>query len=240
MSGGFTRWLLVSQSRLSQPPAAWWHQAASRWYTNVHKTEYLQGQSPEPRVREYFYYVDHQGMLFLDDAKIKNFTSCFKDKKFLQFFFSRLRFNETNKYPEFPFLSLCGRERNYLRCDDLPLVFTNLVMKDIPLGLEEHLAYNHAGEAMSHQFQPSELCMQVETGRVYHPAPEHVGGVGLVRSQLSIQLSAHFIFNNSEQQPPTHISWKGRQVELSQNLVPVLQNLEQVRHYSLGLMNDET
>lgn len=28
-----------------------------------HYVEYVQGQSPEPRVREYFYYIDHQGMV---------------------------------------------------------------------------------------------------------------------------------------------------------------------------------
>lgn len=26
-------------------------------------TTYVQGQSPEPRMREYFYYIDHQGMV---------------------------------------------------------------------------------------------------------------------------------------------------------------------------------
>lgn len=39
---------------------------------------YEQGQSPEKGIREYFYFIDHQGQLFLDDAKMKNFTSCFK------------------------------------------------------------------------------------------------------------------------------------------------------------------
>ncbi|GIX82396.1 hypothetical protein CEXT_351071 [Caerostris extrusa] len=34
---------------------------------------YIQGQSPEPNIREYFYFIDHQGMLFLDDSKMKNF-----------------------------------------------------------------------------------------------------------------------------------------------------------------------
>jgi hypothetical protein len=72
--------------------------------TNV---TYIQGQSPEPRIREYFYYIDHQGQvnvlhkkiqlnselfrcsdqltkllflpqLFLDDTKVKNFVTCFK------------------------------------------------------------------------------------------------------------------------------------------------------------------
>uniref|UniRef100_A0ABI7VSJ7 Uncharacterized protein n=1 Tax=Felis catus TaxID=9685 RepID=A0ABI7VSJ7_FELCA len=39
---------------------------------------YTQGQTPEPQTREYFYYVDHQGQLFLDDSKMKNFITCFK------------------------------------------------------------------------------------------------------------------------------------------------------------------
>jgi len=26
-------------------------------------SEYVQGQEPEPRIREYFYYIDHQGMV---------------------------------------------------------------------------------------------------------------------------------------------------------------------------------
>ena len=67
---------------------------------------YVQGQYPKSGGREYFYYIDHQGMvglwilvlrrlvdyifiqicsviflsvqLFLDDSPMKNFTSCFK------------------------------------------------------------------------------------------------------------------------------------------------------------------
>ena len=36
---------------------------------------YVQGQSPERGIREYFYYVDHQGMLYLDDTRMKNSLS---------------------------------------------------------------------------------------------------------------------------------------------------------------------
>ncbi|KAL5263047.1 hypothetical protein ACHWQZ_G008444 [Mnemiopsis leidyi] len=39
---------------------------------------YMQGQLANNE-RQYFYFIDHQGMLFLDDARMKNFTSCFKD-----------------------------------------------------------------------------------------------------------------------------------------------------------------
>lgn len=121
---------------------------------------YVQGQSPEPKIREYFYYIDHEGMvmlniklrvgipglniifkpllkyymydkLFLDDARIKNFTSCFKDKQFLVFFFKRLKRNDTNRYQnEFPYLSICGRERNFIRCDDFPIVFKEILAED--------------------------------------------------------------------------------------------------------------
>lgn len=211
----------------------------SRWLSDVNTVNYVQGQSPSPRTREYFYYIDHQGMLFLDDARMKNFTSCFKEKKFLQFFFNRVRINETDRYPEFPFVSLCGRERNYIRCDDLPLVFTHLIEKETSSNTpEEHLSFGNAGDLMTLIFEPSELLMEIETGRVYHPGPEKIGGVGLVRSQLSIQLSPYFTFNNGETEPPTHICWRGEDIRLSQNLVPVLKDLDEIRKYSLGLVSE--
>lgn len=71
-------------------------------------SSYTQGQSPEARIREYFYYIDHQGQvhhwlndynvyfvvilvimvyfslvkLFLDDTKVKNFVTCFKGTRY--------------------------------------------------------------------------------------------------------------------------------------------------------------
>src|SRR5687768_15509398 len=114
---------------------------------------------------------------------MKNFTSCFKEKKFLQFFFARIRRNDYKRFETtFPWVSLCGRERNYIRCDDLPAVFTQIVTIDG----EERLCYGHAGETQSVPFVPSEVCMVSETGRVYHPAKDAHGGVGLIKSSLAI------------------------------------------------------
>lgn len=31
--------------------------------SSLQKVEYEQGQSPEPKIREYFYYIDHEGMV---------------------------------------------------------------------------------------------------------------------------------------------------------------------------------
>ncbi|CAK1549877.1 unnamed protein product [Leptosia nina] len=174
---------------------------------------YVQGQEPEPRIREYFYYIDHQGMLFLDDSKMKNFTSCFKEKKFLEFFFKRIRTNNTGRYQEeFPFLSLCGRERNFIRCDDVPIVFTHIIKRDA----KDVLTYGYVGEALAFDFVPNKIYMLPDSGRVYHPADDKYGGVGLIRSKLSIELSKNFTFGNGESNPPTNFLWNKKSYELDQ------------------------
>ncbi|CAM4686764.1 unnamed protein product [Leuciscus chuanchicus] len=181
-------------------------------------SSYTQGQSPEARIREYFYYIDHQGQLFLDDTKVKNFVTCFKDQRFLVFFFNRLKLNESGRYQQdFPFLSLCGRERNFVRCDDQPIVFTHLLSE---AGLEDRLSYCGGGAKLTVPFQPESLFMQPVSGRLYHPGPERGGGVGLVRSALAIDLSAHFEFAAGQESSgqPTHFMWAGRRHTLTNEL----------------------
>ena len=39
---------------------------------------YIQGQSPETKVREYFYYIDHQGMVRANQLSINTILSCFQ------------------------------------------------------------------------------------------------------------------------------------------------------------------
>ncbi|XP_067871832.1 UPF0598 protein C8orf82 homolog [Heterodontus francisci] len=186
---------------------------------------YSQGQSPEPRIREYFYYIDHQGQLFLDDTKVKNFITCFKDKQFLVFFFKQLRKNSTGRYQEFPYVSLCGRERNYVRCDDLPVVFTHLIKGEGPEG--ELLSYCGGGDKLSMRFEPERLFMP-ENGRVYHPAPERSGSIGLVKSSLAFELSAHFEYSDGgpESGPPSHFHWNGQRYRLTNELSSFIQTKE--------------
>lgn len=127
---------------------------------NVRNVHYVQGQYFGPH-REYFYYIDHQGMLFLDDARMKNFTSCFKEIKFLKFFFTMLRMNTSDRYKdEFKYLSLCGKERNYVRCDDQPIVFTHVFEKDD----KEMFSYGHAKDLLYEPFQPEKLCVSPNSG----------------------------------------------------------------------------
>lgn len=73
------------------------------------------------------------------------------DKKFLAFFFKHLRKNNTGRYTDdFPFLSICGVERNFIRCDDLPLVFTKVIQKhNVETGAEEDwFSYAHADDLL--------------------------------------------------------------------------------------------
>ncbi|KAL9920107.1 UPF0598 protein CG30010 isoform 1-T1 [Glossina fuscipes fuscipes] len=183
---------------------------------------YVQGQEPEPKIREYFYYIDHEGMLFLDDAKMKNFTSCFKEQQFLKFFFTRVKLNDTERYKsEFPYLSLCGRERNFIRCDDTPVVFTHIV------GEDDRIVYNHGEKVLITDFQPHKIYMNPDTGRVYHPAWPKVGNIGLIRSKLSIELSKHFEFAEGEHKGPSHIRWKGEKLKLENEWV------DQTQRYGL-------
>ncbi|KAE8294620.1 UPF0598 protein C8orf82-like protein [Larimichthys crocea] len=195
---------------------------------------YIQGQSPEPRIREYFYYIDHQGQLFLDDTKVKNFVTCFKDKQFLVFFFSRLKSNQSGRYEEdFPFLSLCGRERNFLRCDDRPVVFTHLLQS--PAGLkgvmegQELLSYCGGAEKLCVPFRPEALYMHPVSGRVYHPCSERGGGVGLIRSALAIELSPFFVYAPEDGQSgqPTHFLWGGHKHKLTNELAGSLPTVEE-------------
>ena len=152
-------------------------------------------------------------------------VSLLTDQKFLVFFFSRLRRNEMGRYQDhFPFLSLCGRERNFLRCDDRPLVFTHLLQGSTGVeGSEsspELLSFCGGEDKLSAPFQPASIYMHPGSGRVYHPCPERLGGVGLIRSALAIELSPFFIYPPGESQSgqPTHFLWAGQQHVLTNEL----------------------
>lgn len=56
---------------------------------------YTQGEEIGNKRRCYFYFVDHNGYLFLDDVRMRNFTSCYKDPEFLEFFYTRIRQTRT-------------------------------------------------------------------------------------------------------------------------------------------------
>ncbi|XP_053106812.1 UPF0598 protein C8orf82 homolog isoform X4 [Hemicordylus capensis] len=163
--------------------------------------------------------------LFLDDAKVKNFITCFKDKQFLAFFFKQLKLNQSGRYQDsFPYLSPCGREHNYLRCDDRPIVFTHLLQGAAG---EEVLSYCGGAERLVVPFQPEKLVMLPENGRVYHPGPAKAGGVGLVKSALAFELSPCFEYELGPTHPPTHFCWRDKRHTLTNELLQCIQDKDE-------------
>lgn len=75
--------------------------------------------------RSYFYDVDVHGQLFLSTAKHRNVATAYRDPRFLDTFFARLRRNATLETEEakdaraggFEFVSECMGEINYVRPD---------------------------------------------------------------------------------------------------------------------------
>ncbi|ESN97042.1 hypothetical protein HELRODRAFT_85834 [Helobdella robusta] len=170
---------------------------------SVRRFHYVQGQISLSNVREYFYYIDHRGQLFLDDAKIKNFTTCFKDKKFLKFFYTHLKLNVAGKYGKlFPFISPCGPEMNFIRCNSLPIVYNKIISQTADLSSDLLL---YAGEQLSQSFVPSKLFVESVSGRLYHPGPNICGGVGLVASDLAQEISDKFIFESLKGNSQAHM-----------------------------------
>lgn len=83
-------------------------------------------------------------------------------------------------------------------------------------------------------FEPGKIFMNPVSGRVYHPGPEVSGGVGLIHTKLSIELSNSFIFDNGQSSPPTDIMWRGDRIPLTYELGGTLESLNHLRKFSLG------
>ena len=110
------------------------------------------------------------------------------------------------------------------RCDDVPIVFTHLMTQN---GTSESylLSCNNTGGKVTVPFQPEKLCMLPESLRVYHPASNKVGGIGLVKSKLAIELSQYFEYDATENNhdefltPPNYFIWKGTKYKLTNELL---------------------
>lgn len=143
--------------------------------------------------RKYFYYLDMKGKLFLEETKFKNYTTCFKDVNFLNFFFKHLQSNPFHEFRDkYPFMSKCMGEFNFLYSEDTPIVYFDLK--------NENLIY---GGNLQHNFEPLKLALNKSNYRIYYPAK--FGSYGLLTSDLMFQLNiqidddeAKFIYKDKE------------------------------------------
>ncbi|KAK1120887.1 hypothetical protein AOXY_G38744 [Acipenser oxyrinchus oxyrinchus] len=151
--------------------------------------------------------------LFLDDSKVKNFISCFKDKQFLVFFFSPLWRNESGRHQDsFPFLSLCGRERNFVRATTGQWCSLSSWGEREGEGVQS-CCHTAEEPLLVVPFCPTALYTLPGNGRLS-------GSVGLVRSTFAIELSSRFEYRHGQEHisQPTHLNWVGSQHQLTNEL----------------------
>lgn len=135
---------------------------------------------------------------------------------------------------EFPYVSLCGIERNFIRCDDVPIVFTHIVPNNSePSNNQQPFNLVIAYSDLLYPFIPESLYMLPESisdvnegdeeedilkhgGRIYHQADDRFGGYGLIRSTLAQEIGNYFTLD--EKRLPVAFKWKGESYQLSNQL----------------------
>ena len=131
-------------------------------------------------------------------------------------------------------MSMCGIERNFIRSDDVPIVFTHIVpnqSSDTTHPFNLVIAYSD----LVYPFIPESLYMLPESvsketveleegesflkhgGRIYHKADDRFGGFGLIRSTLAQEIGNNFVLDQNRL--PIMFKWKdNRTYRLSNEL----------------------
>ena len=174
-----------------------------------------------------------------------------KNDKFLDFLYSRIRHTSQkerillSKIPtdprnnhgcnghhdcanDYPYVSLCGGEINYIRPADSAIVFHTLTT-------DGRLVF---GGNLSQPFRPTLLAISPMTGRIYHRlvAPERVTPLhnemegpmyGLVRSAIAVSLSDKLSLSDdgmvyTEEGETCTVGWLPKEAEPGPWAVPVL------------------
>ena len=137
----------------------------------------------------------------MEDAFPKNIATSIKDERFLDFFFRRVKpVDEKMKkvlkqrqipVDDYPYVSPCGKELNFIRPADLPVVFHTLL---------DGGTLVYAG-ALQQAFDWRHLAVSRTTGRIYHSFGDETKTAipyGLIRSQLAVSLAEHMEVTEDE------------------------------------------
>ena len=147
--------------------------------------------------------------ILTEDTLPKNIATSIKNVDFLDLFFRRIQrvstkqriiLQQLNVEEDYPFVSPCGPELNFVRPADLPIVFHGLHKNDDD---ETVLVF---GGSLVQPFHPDKLALSPTTGRLYHEligtcddvdkrvrlTPLHASNqieYGLIRSSVAVSLS---------------------------------------------------
>ncbi|KAH9597065.1 Protein of unknown function DUF4505 [Trypanosoma melophagium] len=128
----------------------------------------------------------------------------------------------TNQFLQcFPYVSLCGKEKNFLSVQDAPVVFTDYNFNYGKDGECTGGILTFAG-SLQEPFQPSALTVTKE-GKLFHPitslkllyrtsAEEEVGEIvkGLVGAQVGLKLGFDFLCEEQDSDGQYIIEWNGK------------------------------
>lgn len=138
-------------------------------------------------MREYFYTIDSKGRIFHEGSELT-------DRDFLDFFLKRLQPNLTESYPEYPYLSLCGKERNFVQTEHYPIVFRRM---------EENRLYY--GPSLFSEFRPEDLRFDA-AGNLNHP------GENGIRGRISEEILVDPLWNwKTSGEEEWILLWNGRE-----------------------------
>ena len=191
-------------------------QYIDQWLRNVTKPE--QFYVEHAMNRRYFYNIDLQGRLYLEDTDPKNISCSLKSEKFLNFFFKHVRRTSDDERQkigglnEYPFVSPCGSELNYIRPADCPIVFHSLIFDD-----SSNVSSLAFGGSLQQHFSFENIYISRNTHRLYHelqynnenmmeePLCKHPNDkimlhrkltgkreFGLIKSSLAVELAEQF------------------------------------------------
>ncbi|OQS04153.1 hypothetical protein THRCLA_03593 [Thraustotheca clavata] len=191
-----------------------WRSMQRRWYMELRQLQTIKSKAfyeEQAAKRNYFYYVDLQGQLFLEDMVPKNIATSLKSPKFLKFFFHMLRPHRStdlqfvNEFLEYPYRSPCGPEMNYIKAADTPIVVTELhQLKTIKTNADVEYA-----------FDPKKLAISTTTGRLYHYLEtKYVSEYCLVRSHIAGEIAASIHFPTTEKEPHLYKCVNGEMIAI--------------------------
>lgn len=145
--------------------------------------------------RTYFYIIDCRGRLFLDGTKNQNYATSLRNKIFLNFFYKQLRADNNHIHPEFPYVSPCGKELNFVRCEDITAAtaFSELVKGSGENSFNSFSLRIGASDLMQ-TFDPNKLRISRENGHLYHLLSDHrhlrkSNSKGVLHPEITQQLS---------------------------------------------------
>ncbi|CAB9503221.1 UPF0598 protein C8orf82 homolog [Seminavis robusta] len=182
-----------------------------QWFSSIVKPQEFYDAHANDEPRRYFYNIDLQGRFFLEETLPKNIATSIKDTRFLDFFFRRIRSVGTRELSimnecgiaqeEYPFVSWCGKELNFIRPAATPIVFHTHE--------KTNASQQHSGSSLliyagsqAQEFRVAYLAISQESGRLYHKCdhlqkaaakanakPEQQQQYALIRSAVVVALS---------------------------------------------------